>query len=102
MTVLHPEKDNPKGWHFVGPKGDERFPECRPDGTGMGARYLTEIYLAAEKDYTGSVSVPVLWVRCRAFRSFFLSFLCFRTCEREGLGWRERSDNSWRLRVHGM
>lgn len=65
MTVLHPLKDNPKGWHFVGPESDERFPECRPDAIGLGARFLTDVYLASDKDYTGRVSVPVLWVRTR-------------------------------------
>ncbi|GAQ81656.1 hypothetical protein KFL_000860280 [Klebsormidium nitens] len=61
MTVLHPLKDNPKGWHFVGPEGDERYPECRPDTIGLDARFLTDVYLASDKDYTGRVSVPVLW-----------------------------------------
>ncbi len=46
-------------------KGDEGWffsdaPGCIPD-TVNGARYLREVYLKAKADYTGRVSVPVLW-----------------------------------------
>lgn len=44
----------PDGWAF----GDD------PDGTDdpvNGARYLREVYLAADPHYTGRVTVPVLW-----------------------------------------
>ncbi|HZR80263.1 MAG TPA: glutathione S-transferase family protein [Candidatus Binatia bacterium] len=46
------------GWTF----GDG--PGCTPDPI-LGARYLYEIYLAANPRYTGRVTVPVLWDRER-------------------------------------
>ena len=42
------------GWHF------SDGPGCIPD-TVNGARYLREIYKLARDDFTGRVSVPVLW-----------------------------------------
>ncbi len=46
-------------------KGDEGWffsdaPGCIPD-TVNGAHYLREVYVRAKADYTGRVSVPVLW-----------------------------------------
>ena len=46
------------GWIF-----SER-PGCLPD-TVNGARYLSEVYLAADPDVTSRVTVPVLWDRER-------------------------------------
>ncbi len=43
-----------EGWHF------SDGPGCIPD-TVNGARYLREIYKLARDDFTGRVSVPVLW-----------------------------------------
>ncbi len=43
-----------EGWFF------SDAPGCIPD-TVNGARYLREVYLKAKADYTGRVSVPVLW-----------------------------------------
>ena len=45
-----------RGWRF-----SDR-PGCIPD-TVNGAGYLYEIYLTAKRDYTGRVTVPVLWDR---------------------------------------
>lgn len=42
------------GWTF------SEGPECIPD-TVNGARFLHEIYTLAKRDYTGRVTVPVLW-----------------------------------------
>ncbi len=42
------------GWAF----GDD--PGCIPD-TVNGARFLHEVYTLAKRDYTGRVTVPVLW-----------------------------------------
>ncbi|MDE0049481.1 MAG: glutathione S-transferase family protein [Rhodospirillales bacterium] len=42
------------GWHF------SDGPGCIPD-TVSGARYLREIYRLAKDDFTGRVTVPVLW-----------------------------------------
>lgn len=45
-----------EGWHF----GDR--PDCTRDSVN-GAALLREIYLKARADYTGRVTVPVLWDR---------------------------------------
>ena len=42
------------GWHFSGSPG------CIPD-TVNGSRFLWEVYKLARDDYSGRVSVPVLW-----------------------------------------
>ncbi len=53
ISVVHPFMGD-KGWTFA-------------EGTGviadpiMNARYLYEIYTAAKPDYTGRVTVPILW-----------------------------------------
>ena len=43
-----------EGWHF------SDGPGCVPD-TVNGARYLREVYRLARDDFTGRVTVPVLW-----------------------------------------
>ena len=52
--------------HFLGDDGwfFSADPGCIPDSVN-GARYLREIYAKARPDYTGRVSVPVLWDRER-------------------------------------
>ena len=45
------------GWTF---ENDPRFPDCIPDAVN-GFRYLYEAYVAADKNYTGKVTVPTLW-----------------------------------------
>ncbi len=53
LSVVYPEiYDN--GWEF----SDE--PGCIPDRVN-GSRYLWEIYLKADANYNGRVTVPVLW-----------------------------------------
>lgn len=47
------------GWQF------STNPGCIPD-TVNGARYLWEIYRRAKSDYTGKVTVPVLWDKKRS------------------------------------
>ena len=42
------------GWHF------SKGPGCIPDSVN-GTRFLREVYKLAQDDYTGRVSVPVLW-----------------------------------------
>ena len=44
------------GWTF----NDPRFSDCIPDAAN-GFRYLYEAYVAADKNYTGKVTVPTLW-----------------------------------------
>lgn len=46
------------GWEF------RDGPGCTPDHVN-GARYLHQIYTKAEPDYTGRVTVPVLWDKAR-------------------------------------
>lgn len=53
MTIAIPN-DRREGWLF----GD--YPGCAPD-TANGYTYLHQAYTAALADYTGTVSVPVLW-----------------------------------------
>ena len=54
MDVVDPIR-NDEGWTFTPEK-----PECTPD-TINGTDYLRDVYVKAASDYTGRVSVPVLW-----------------------------------------
>lgn len=53
MSVVHPFMGN-KGWTFA-------------EGTGVivdpiiHASYLYEVYIAAKPNYTGRVTIPILW-----------------------------------------
>lgn len=53
VSVVHPYM-GPRGWSF------EAGPGVVPDPV-MGARFLSELYVRARPDYTGRVTVPVLW-----------------------------------------
>jgi glutathionyl-hydroquinone reductase len=53
VTVVDPHMGE-NGWPFS---------ESDPDPIHPGARYLHEVYRAARPDYTGRVTVPVLWDR---------------------------------------
>ena len=54
MDVVDPYRDE-DGWQFTPEKEG-----CDPD-TVNGFDYLREAYVASKSDYTGRVSVPVLW-----------------------------------------
>ena len=56
MDVVDPVRED-EGWVFTPGKDG-----CTPD-TVNGADHLREVYLAADSDYTGRVTVPVLWDR---------------------------------------
>ncbi|MDZ7702835.1 MAG: glutathione S-transferase C-terminal domain-containing protein [Halobacteriales archaeon] len=56
MDVVDPWRED-EGWAFTPGK-----PGCTPD-TVNGADYLREVYVAADPDVTGRVTVPVLWDR---------------------------------------
>jgi putative glutathione S-transferase len=56
MDVVDPYRDE-RGWQFTPEKDD-----CTTD-TVLGADYLGELYLEADPEYTGRVTVPVLWDR---------------------------------------
>jgi putative glutathione S-transferase len=53
VSVVHPINTH-QGWSF------EAGPQCTGDRAN-GAAYLHQIYAAAQPDYTGRVTVPVLW-----------------------------------------
>jgi glutathionyl-hydroquinone reductase len=55
VSVVHPHMGE-LGWEFA------EFPGATPDSI-HGARYLSEVYTRAKSDYTGRVTVPVLWDR---------------------------------------
>ena len=57
LSVVHPHMGD-DGWEF------RDAPGTIPD-TVNGARYLHEVYTKAKPDYTGRVTVPVLWDRKR-------------------------------------
>ena len=53
LSVVDPFMSS-EGWHF------SEEPGCIPD-TVHGAQYLRDVYVKARSDYTGRVTVPVLW-----------------------------------------
>ena len=57
VSVVHPHMAE-NGWEFG------EFPGATPDPV-YGSKYLHEIYTRAKSDYTGRVTVPVLWDRER-------------------------------------
>lgn len=54
MSVVDPDWGGPYGWVF-----SDRS-ECTPD-TANGHQYLYQVYVQAKPDFTGKVTVPVLW-----------------------------------------
>ena len=54
MSVLNPDWGGPHGWVFGG------WSESTPD-TVNGHQYLYQVYQQAKPDFTGKVTVPVLW-----------------------------------------
>jgi glutathionyl-hydroquinone reductase len=57
LSVLHPIWDTADGWVF------ENSEWSTPDGAGNGFALLHEAYSVSRPDYTGRVTVPVLWDR---------------------------------------
>jgi putative glutathione S-transferase len=57
FSVVHPDMEDP-GWKF------EDYPGATPD-TINGFHYLHQVYTLAQPDYTGIVTVPVLWDKKR-------------------------------------
>jgi putative glutathione S-transferase len=55
LSALHPHWDTPDGWIFA----DTALSTI--DGAGNGFRRLHEAYRASAPNYTGKVTVPVLW-----------------------------------------
>lgn len=54
MSVLSPDWGSPHGWVFGG------WSDATPD-TVNGCDYLHQVYVQAKPDFTGRVTVPVLW-----------------------------------------
>ncbi len=54
ITAVDPKMSD-EGWSFSGDEPDPLF----------GSKYLRDIYLRAKSDYTGRVTVPVLWDKQR-------------------------------------
>lgn len=61
VTVLDPRL-TPKVWRFGG--FDDSFPGAEADPL-YGAEYLYELYQRSKSDYTGQITVPVLWDKQR-------------------------------------
>ncbi|MFO7603507.1 MAG: glutathione S-transferase family protein, partial [Gammaproteobacteria bacterium] len=57
VSVVHPHMGD-KGWSFAS------YPGATPDSVN-GADYMYQVYLQAQPDYTGIVTVPVLWDKQR-------------------------------------
>lgn len=57
MTVAHPRWSGPDGWTFT---PDLEFPEVDEDPV-YGEASLWRFYVRAKPDFTGKVTVPVLW-----------------------------------------
>lgn len=57
LSILHPLWDTPDGWIFA----DSNLSTV--DRAGNGFRCLYEAYRASSPNYTGKVTVPVLWDR---------------------------------------
>lgn len=75
LSIVHPTMGE-DGWEFAD------FPGSTPD-TVNGKRYLREIYTLAKPDYTGRVTVPVLWDRERRTIVCNESRLVMRMLDRE-------------------
>jgi putative glutathione S-transferase len=61
VTVVDPRL-TPRVWRFGG--GPDGFPGAEADPL-YGADYLYQLYLRARPDYTGQITVPVLWDKRR-------------------------------------
>jgi putative glutathione S-transferase len=57
MSVAHPRWSGPDGWSFA---PDAAFPDVTDDRVN-GAAHLWQLYVKAQPDFTGKVTVPVLW-----------------------------------------
>lgn len=55
LSVVHPRWNNPAGWTFTNTEGSTS------DRAGNGFRHLHTAFAASKPDYTGRVTVPVLW-----------------------------------------
>ncbi len=75
VSIVHPHMGD-RGWEFG------EFPGATPDAL-HGSRYLHEVYTRAVADYTGRVTVPVLWDKQRGTIVCNESRLVMRMLDRE-------------------
>jgi putative glutathione S-transferase len=47
-------RDPTHGWYFSGLRGPDKDPQ-------YGVRWLKELYLKADPNYTGRITIPMLW-----------------------------------------
>jgi len=70
VSVVHPHM-GPRGWAFAGTALEDAWPAFSPEFPGAsrddvnGAAFMYELYRLARHDYTGIVTVPVLWDKHR-------------------------------------
>ena len=57
ISVVHYQLKTQNGWHFSSP---EDTPGCTVD-PHLGAQFLRELYMKAYPNYSGRITVPVLW-----------------------------------------
>ena len=58
LSVVHPDMEAP-GWKFAG-SPENQWPGATPDKAN-GFDFMHQVYTLAQPDYTGIVTVPVLW-----------------------------------------
>ena len=64
VDYVNPELTLEHGWHFssTGKSGLD-YPVCSPERSGQQVNYLHELYKKGNPEFTGTITVPVLWVR---------------------------------------
>ena len=63
VDIVNPELSKENGWSFsrVDSNGTE-YPVCGRERSGLQAQHLWQLYQRANPDFTGTISVPILWV----------------------------------------
>ena len=63
LDIVNPELSKEHGWAYssVGPSGNE-YAACGPERSGLNAQYLYQLYQHADPGFTGTITVPILWV----------------------------------------
>lgn len=67
VDYVYPELTREHGWVFS-PTGKSAidYPSCTRERSGLEpkAKYLYQLYQKGNPEFTGTISVPVLWVSC--------------------------------------
>lgn len=63
VDIVNPELTKEYGWSYsaLGPSGNE-YTSATTDRSGLNAQYLYQLYQHANPNFTGTITVPVLWV----------------------------------------